>query len=118
MNNRVILATNIKTLMKHADIHSQAHLSRVTGVSQTQVGNIFRHEKAASIDLLERLAHGLNCEPWLLLTPLKLKKESTHPDYLPLMYCYSRLSPSDQNTVWGLAFQLHETTNETYASKT
>ena len=84
MNNREILASNIKTLMTHAGVQSQAQLSKFTGVSQTQIGNILRQEKAASIDLLERLANGLNCEPWLLLAPVSLLEESGQPDFMPL----------------------------------
>ena len=116
MNNRQVLATNIKTLMRHAGIQSQMQLSRYTGVSQTQIGNILRQEKAASIDLLERLANGLNCEPWLLLAPVALLEEPGQPDFTPLVYCYVRLRPSDQNAVWDMTHQLYEDTNGIYSS--
>lgn len=116
MNNREVLASNIKSLMKHIGIRSQAQLSSLTGISQTQIGNIFRHEKAASIDLLERLANGLNCEPWLLLAPVNLLEEFGQPDFAPLIYCYSRLRPSDQNAVWDMTHELYEATNGIHCS--
>jgi transcriptional regulator with XRE-family HTH domain len=116
MNNREVLATNVKTLMKKAGIKSQAHLSRITGVSQTQIGNILRHEKAASVDLLQHLANGLNCEPWLLLAPVNLLEEFGQPDFTPLIYCYSRLPPHEQNAVWDMTHELFEATNGFYSS--
>ena len=118
MNNREVLASNIKTLMRHAGIQSQAQLSKFTGVSQTQIGNILRQEKAASIDILDRLANGLNCESWLLLSPVNLLEDSGQPDFMPLVYCYLRLRPSDQNAVWDMTHQLYEATNGFYSPQT
>jgi len=111
MNNREVLAANIKALMKHYEIKTQAKLSKVTGVSQTQIGNILRGDKAASIDTLERLATGLHLNPWLLLAPVNLLVDFDQPDFVPLVYCYSRLRLQDQNDVWDLTHNLYETTN-------
>ncbi|MGB5487537.1 MAG: helix-turn-helix transcriptional regulator, partial [Lysobacterales bacterium] len=108
MNNREVLAINLKALMKHYDIKSQVKLSKVTGVSQTQIGYILRGEKAASIDILERLANSLNCEPWLLLAPVNLIVDYGQPDFTPLVYCYSRLRQQDQNAVWDMTHNLYE----------
>lgn len=118
MDSRKILATNLRSIMKQTGISSQAQLSRVTGVSQTQIGNIFRHEKEASIDLLGRLANGLNCESWLLLAPVTLLEEFGQPDFTPLVYCYSRLKPHDQNAVWDMTHELFEATNGFCSSQT
>lgn len=95
MNNREVLATNIKTLMKKAGIRSQTQLARITGISQTQIGNILRQETSSSIDLLVRLANGFSCEPWMLLAPVTLLEEFGNTDFVPLVYCYVRLPQSD-----------------------
>ncbi len=108
MNNREALATNIKLFMKRADIRSQAQFARVAGVSQTQIGNILGQRKAASIDLVERLAAGLGCEPWLLLAPVALVKEYGGEDFAPLVYNYLRLNQKDQDAVWDLAHDLNQ----------
>lgn len=113
MEIRKTLATNIKSLMNHAGIKSQAQLAQLTGISQTQISNILGHKKAASTDLLERLAAGLGCEPWLLLTPVAFLEEYGQTDYASLVYCYMRLRPSAQDAVWEMTHQLYEATNFT-----
>ncbi len=115
MNNREVLASNIKSLMKQAGIESQAQLAKTTGISQTQIGNILRQEKAASIDLLERMANGLGCEPWLLLGPVDFLKEFKHADFAALLYCYMKLPANDQNDVWEMTHNLYESTNGYYS---
>jgi transcriptional regulator with XRE-family HTH domain len=94
---------------------SQAQLAKCTGISQTHIGNILGQRKAASIDLLESLANRLSCEPWLLLAPINLMEDFGQLDFTPLIYCYSRLNPSDQNTIWDMTHQLYEATNGIYS---
>ena len=113
MNNREILAKNIKSLMKQAGIRSQADLASITGVSLTQISNILRHEKAASIDLLQRLADGLECESWQLLTPTTFLKDHDYMEFTKLVYCYMRLQPSAQEAVWSITQELYEATRDT-----
>jgi len=114
MKYRKILAANLRSLLKLNDISSQKQLADVTGVSQTQIGNILHCKKAASIDLLNRLSNGLNCEPWLFLVPVNLFEELRQDDFLPLVHCYSKLPPHDQNAVWDITYELFEATNGVY----
>lgn len=114
MNNRRVLSTNIRSVMKKNGIRSQAQLANITGISQTQIGNILRHEKAASIDLVERLANGLNCEPWLLLAPVNLFEELGESDFIPLVYCYLKIPRDDQDAVWDMTHDLYEAANGFY----
>jgi len=116
VNNREVLATNIKSLMKSAGIRTQTQLARITGISQTQIGNILRQDKAASIDMLVRLANGLNCEPWMLLSPVALLEKFVNTDFVPLVYCYVRLPQSDQDAVWDMTHELYEAANGIYSS--
>ena len=111
MNNREILATNVRSLMKHASIKSQAELAGATGISQTQISNILHQRKSTSVDLLERLANGFDCERWLLLAPVTFLKEFGHTDFQPLLRCYVRLSLSSQKAVWELTHELYEANN-------
>ena len=117
MEYRKILAANLRSLMKLNDISSQKQLAGVTGVSQTQIGNILQCKKAASIDLLKRLSNGLNCEPWLFLVPVNLFEELRQNDFLPLVHCYSKLRPHDQNAVWDIKYELFEATNGLCSSR-
>ncbi len=111
MSNRETLAASIRLLMKRAGIQSQAQLASATGISQTQIGNILGKRKAASIDLLERLANGLGCESWLLLAPGNVVEEFGYPNFAPLLYCYMRLNQSDQDAVWDMTHELFEAEN-------
>lgn len=111
MNNREILAANVRSLMKHAGIKAQAELACVTGISQTQISNILHQRKSASIDLLGRLAGRLNCERWLLLAPVSFLEELGHTDYAAFLRCYMRLSLSSQEAVRELTHELHEAHN-------
>lgn len=63
------LVTNLEYLMTVSGLTSQSLLSKATGVSQTHIGNILRHDKLPGVHVLERLAHGLNVEVWQLLAP-------------------------------------------------
>ena len=77
-------------------------------MSQTQIGNILNLKKSASVDTLQRLAIGLECDPWLLLAPVKLVTGPEYTDFAPLLYCYSRLSRDDQVAVWDRTHELYE----------
>ena len=111
MKSRKILATNIKSLMQNAGIKTQAQLASMTGISQTQIGNILSQKKGASVDILERLATGLECDPWLLLAPITILENFEHADFLPFVHCFMRLHPDDQDTVWKMTHQLYESSN-------
>ena len=111
MKIREALATNLKSLMKHADIKTQAQLAELTGISQTQISNILCQKKATSIDMLGRLAVGLGCEPWLLLAPVTFLEEYGQTDYTALVYCYMRLRPDAQDAVWAITHELFEATS-------
>lgn len=113
MSKREVLATNIKSLMKLADIRSQAELADITGISLTQINNILRQKKSASIDLLQRLADGLGCESWLLLVPTNFLKGHNNTDFMHLVYCYMRLRPNAREALWSLTHELYEATRET-----
>jgi len=117
MDGRRILARNVRSLMKQADISSQVHLARVTGISQTQIGNILRERKGASIDTLERLAEGLGCDPYLLLAPVTILEQFEVLEFAPLVHCFMRLPYDDQLTVWGLTHDLFESSNGFYFSR-
>ena len=115
MDSREILATNLKSLMNQSGIASQAKLASKTGVSQTQIGNILNQKKGASVDILERLAKGLVCDPWLLLAPVILLEGPEYTDFAPLLFCYVNLTESDQKAVWEMTHQLYEATNGCYS---
>lgn len=118
MNNRKVLANSIRVLMKRAGIQSQAQLASITGISQTQIGYILGQKKAASIDLLERLANGLDCAPWVLLAPANFMEEFGYPEVTPLLYCYMRLNQSDKDAVWDMTHDLYEAENGPHVFKT
>jgi len=117
VNNREILATNLRALMEQAGITSQTQLARACNVSQTQISNILSQKKSATVDILERLTEGLNCERWLLLAPVKYLQNLEHVDFEPLVHCYLRLSPSAQDAVWEMIHQLYEANNMGYLGK-
>lgn len=111
MDSREILATNIRSLMLQAGIKSQSQLAALSGVSQSQVGNILNRKKAASVDTLQRLARGLECDLWVLLAPVKMLQDFEYSDFSPLVHCYMRLPVSDQTAVWEMTHQLYESRN-------
>lgn len=108
----------IRVLMKRAGSKSQTQLAGITGVSQTQIGYILGQKKAASIDLLECLAIGLDCESWMLLTTSSFVEEFGYPDFTPLLYCYARLNQSDQIAVLDMTHDLYEAENGHHIFKT
>ncbi len=100
--------------MKQAGIQSQAQLADTTGISQTQIGNILRRERGASIDLLERLAGGLGCEPWVLLSPTGYVEAFSNSDLQVMLHCYLRLSINDQDVLKAMAQQLYASTRTSF----
>jgi len=117
MDCREILATNLRSLMNESGITSQAKLATITGISQTQIGNILNQKKSASVITLEKLAKGLNCEPYLLLVPIKYLQNPGYIDFTPLMHCYLSLSETDQKAVWEMTHQLYEVTKGLYVPR-
>ena len=113
IGTREILANNIKLLMKQSAIGSQTQLANLTGISLTQINNILRHKTGATVDLLQRLADGLDCEPWLLLMPATLLDQHSSKEVIPFVYCYMRLRPNAQGAVWSITQELYEATRET-----
>lgn len=69
MNEFDTVVENLKLLMSRTGIDSQNALSRVSGVSQTQIGNILRHEQQPGMTVLAKLAAAFGVEPWQLLAP-------------------------------------------------
>lgn len=107
MDERETVAQNVVALMQQAGIKSQSELARITGISQTQIGNILHQNTSISIDLLGRLAIGLKCKTWLLLSPLGFLDNGPDTDVAPLVHCYLGLCPDDQNIVWKITHQLY-----------
>ena len=117
MESREVLATNLKSLMRSANIRSQAELANLTGISQTQIGNIINRKKAASIDTLERLAKGFECDSWLLLAPVSVVENFDSADFAALMHCYIHLPHDGQKTIWDMTYHLYESTGRNYFSR-
>ena len=69
MNEFDTVVENLKLLMSRTGIDSQNALSRVSGVSQTQIGNILRHEQQPGMTVLAKLAAAFGVESWQLLAP-------------------------------------------------
>jgi hypothetical protein len=81
------------------------------GVWTFVIGNILSQRKSATVDILERLSNGLNCERWVLLAPVEYLQSMEHLDFQPLVHCYLRLPSSAQDAVWELIRQLYEANN-------
>lgn len=58
---RKIVAENLRRIMKERDLN-QPKLAAVTGVSQTQIGNVLREQSSPTADFLDRIATGLRIE--------------------------------------------------------
>ncbi len=110
MEVRTVLATNIRTLMKHTEIQSQAQLASMAGISQAQVGNILHQKTGVSIDVIHRLASALDVEVWVLLTPVSFLEDLGNLDPLPILSRYMRLGLSAQDAVWTIVHELYEAT--------
>jgi len=108
------VATNVHSLMKQYGIQSQAKRAVKTGISQTQIGNILRRERAVSVDLLERLSDGLGCEPWVLLSPIDHVESFNNSDVQVMLHCYLRLSPNDQDAIKSMSQQLYDATRTSF----
>ncbi|KQT57542.1 XRE family transcriptional regulator [Aureimonas sp. Leaf460] len=63
---RRIIATNIRKLRTEKGLSQQA-LALEIDMDRTYVGGVERGERNLSIDNLERIAAGLQIEPWKLL---------------------------------------------------
>ena len=65
---RAALAKNLTDRMgASAGLQTQAALSERAGIAQSHISRIVRKESAATLDMLEALAHALGCEAWELL---------------------------------------------------
>ena len=73
---RHILANNVRQLMSQRGLKSQAAAAKVTGLAQTQIGNVLRGDKNATLSTLDALAKGLKVQPWQLLTPLDAPEDT------------------------------------------
>jgi transcriptional regulator with XRE-family HTH domain len=67
MTLRRILAQNLRRLRQDRGL-TQEELADLAGVNRNYVGMIEREENAASVDVLEALAKGLEVRPAELLT--------------------------------------------------
>lgn len=65
---RTILARNLSAARRDAG-HTQASLSRRSGVPQTTISAVERRVHAASVETVAELARALNLPPYLLLHP-------------------------------------------------
>jgi DNA-binding XRE family transcriptional regulator len=63
-----ILAQNLKDRREKRKL-SVAKLARLAQVSRTQIYDIERLDKAATVAFLAQIGEGLGCEPWELLLP-------------------------------------------------
>ena len=102
------MSANLKSLMKLAGMQTQKQLAAATGISQTQIGYILRSEKGASIDILDRLANGLGCDPWVLLSPNGHVEAFDNSDLQEMVQCYLRLSISDQDSLKSISKELFQ----------
>jgi transcriptional regulator with XRE-family HTH domain len=67
---RQTVARNLRDLMdKSPDLRSASALARRSGVHQTTISLILREKQGTSIDHLEKLAHALGVQTWVLLHP-------------------------------------------------
>ncbi|MGB7453040.1 MAG: helix-turn-helix transcriptional regulator [Lysobacterales bacterium] len=108
------VATNLKELMNQAGMRSQAQLAEATGVSQSQIGNILRGERSASVDTLECLANGLGCEPWLVLSPTTSLAYLKNHDIALIVHILLRLMPNDLEAILRITQQLYESTRTNF----
>jgi transcriptional regulator with XRE-family HTH domain len=46
---------------------SQPALAKASGVAQTSIGRILRHEQSPTLDMVDRLATTFHLEPWQML---------------------------------------------------
>lgn len=68
----MLIAENLRWLMKHSKFSSQPKLQRASGVSQTHIGNILRCDKSPSAEILEKLAAAFGLDVWQLMAPTEL----------------------------------------------
>ena len=79
MNLAKVIATNIKSIRKR-DKLSQRELSEKTGLSIRYISKVENSEPNLTLQVLERLAQGLECSPRELVTDPKdrgLKRSKT-----------------------------------------
>jgi len=110
MNIKSLLAQNLRAMMDRAGMVTYADLASAAGLSRTQVGNILRSERGASVDSLQSLADGLGCEPWQLLAPVSLASQRDDIDVQNLVQCILELHSEDREAIWRLIYRLHVAT--------
>lgn len=66
--NREILATNIRGLMKRRS-WKQTHLAKESKISQTHIGNILRKEVDPTTVMLDAIGNAFRLPGWVLLIP-------------------------------------------------
>lgn len=76
MNIKENLSANVQLLMQQRGYRSQADLARAAGISFTHMSVIIRALKYATIDMLDKLAHALEVEPWQLLLPPAMNNDA------------------------------------------
>ena len=110
MSIREVLSTNLKIQMERSGVTTQAALAKLSGVSQAQIGNVLRCKRGASIDLIEKLANGLGCDPWLLIAPTGFLKTGHKTEVEPLVQCFLGLREDDQDAIWRMTHQIYAAT--------
>jgi len=96
MPSKTALAANLRHLMDKNKL-SEAQAAKKTGVSQKGINKILNESTSATIDIIERLAHGFNIPTWLIITP------HMNSDEQSLLESYRNSSESAKNIFRGVA---------------
>jgi transcriptional regulator with XRE-family HTH domain len=64
----VLFSANLAALMQvDRSLSTQLALAKASGVAQTSIGRILRHEQSPTLDMVDRLAATFHLEPWQML---------------------------------------------------
>lgn len=112
MDIRETLANNLQTRMNLNRIRTRSELAKLSGVSPAQIGNILKRQAGTTVDVLQKLANGLACDPWVLLGPAGFSKSGHDIDIDMLIQCFLGLRDADQSAIWRITHQLSAATND------
>lgn len=83
MDSREILAESLDALIKSAGFTMEIAQSKI-GVSKRHLMNIKKNSKAASLDMMEKIAGTFGVEPWQLIHPGKIGDDDDLAELLNL----------------------------------
>lgn len=72
---RDVLADNLRARLRGAGFDNPTALARKAGVDPSYMSKLMRSQFSCSVDLLDKFATALRCQPWELLVDSEASRE-------------------------------------------